>query len=180
MSSLGSAAGGTAFSQIDDVARAKAADLAGRSSVEAWAGLASIWVRLFVVADAGWFRWPAARSTTFAAMTVALRAAAGDTPPHGDGRDLADALEGLAVEDDGSSDWQRLIDLAAMLQEALRGSSVESCLENAIRWYLEGEFNVISNEFANIRGKPISQQRAETQVEADTRWIRACTIVQAL
>ena len=180
MSSLSRAAGGTAFSQIDDVARSKAVDLAGRSSLEAWAGLASIWVRLFVVADAAWSRWPAALSTTTDALTVALRVAAGDPPPQRDRRDLADALEGLAVEDDGSADWQRMIDLAAMLQDALRGSSVESCVENAIRWYLEGEFNVISNGFASVRGKPISQEQAEPLVEADTRWIRACTFVQAL
>jgi hypothetical protein len=168
------------FSQIPDVARAKAVDLAARSTVEAWAGLASLWGRLFVVADAGWSRWPGARATTLAALAAALRAAVGDVPARQDRRDLCQALENLAIEDDGSAGWQHVTDLTAMLHDALDGCGVEPCIENAIRWYLEGEFNVLSNQLANDRDRPIFQHEAEALVEADARWIRACAFVQAL
>jgi hypothetical protein len=168
---------------LDDVrtlARERGGEIARRPSVESWGTVAVIWARLYVLAGPGWYRWPTFRPTVDAALTAALGAAADGGRSHPQGRDLAAALEGFAIEDDGSDDWQHLIDVVAMLQEVLSGASVETCVEHAIVWYLEGESNVLSNELARSLGRPVSVPEAQTFREADPRWARAIAFVAAL
>jgi hypothetical protein len=165
---------------VPKLARDKANEVSRRPTIEAWGALAVIWARLYVLAGPGWSRWPAFRSTVDAAMTAALGVAASGGRPHPQGRDLVAALEGFPIEDDGSAEWQHLIDVVAMIQEALGGTSVENCVEHAIVWYLEGESNVLSNELARSQGRTLFLPEAQVSVEAHPRWARATAFVETL
>jgi hypothetical protein len=89
-------------------------------------------------------------------------------------------LQQLSLNDDGSSEWQFVVDLIAMLSEALHGTPVGPSLKNAINWYLEGTFNVLSNEKSRDLGRPISQKEAREMLELDNRWIGAKAFVNCL
>jgi len=58
---------------------------------------------------------------------------------------LLSALEGFDIEDDGSAEWQYVVDLIVMISAALDGQDVSVCLQTALRSYLEGTFNVLAN-----------------------------------
>jgi hypothetical protein len=89
-------------------------------------------------------------------------------------------LEHVSVSDDGSSQWQYVIDLIAMLSDAVHGTPVALSLKNAINWYLEGTFNVLSNETSHDLGRPISLTEARERLELDDRWIGAKDFVKCL
>jgi hypothetical protein len=89
-------------------------------------------------------------------------------------------LEGFSVEDDGSAEWQFALDLAVMLSAALDGQNVSVCLQTAIRSYLEGMLNVISNGYAAAAGGVISHSTAMEKLGADPEWDRAVEFIKAL
>jgi hypothetical protein len=78
------------------------------------------------------------------------------------------------------SDWQYVVDLIAMLSDAVHGTPVETSLKNAINWYLDGTFNVLSNETSRGLGRPISQKEARQMLELDNRWIGAKAFLNCL
>jgi hypothetical protein len=53
----------------------------------------------------------------------------------------------------------RRLSNARVLLDVLRGIPVGTCIDNVIVWFLEGEFNIISNEFANIKAAPVTHTR---------------------
>jgi hypothetical protein len=55
-----------------------------------------------------------------------------------------------------------------------------SRVENAIVWFVEGEFNIISNEFANQKAAPVTHDEARRVVQADSRRTRAVAFAMAL
>jgi len=165
---------------VRQLAREKAAELVGRSTVEAWGALASLWGRLFVLATSGWLKWPDARATVEESFLAALRVSIGQPPEPRRLQELVTTLDGFAVEDDGSAEWQHAIDLVAMLLDALRGIPLAIAVENALLWSLEGEVNVLSNEYAVATGKPIFRDEARERLEKDPRWVRVIATVRAL
>jgi hypothetical protein len=156
----------------------KAGELAGRPPAEAWAALASLWARLFVLAGSGWSRWPALRASVEAGFVGALeraRSGARSSAPA-----LLGPLEAFSVEDDGTAEWQYAIDLVAMLADALRGTELDQCVRNALTWYLEGTFNILANELSDVRGRPVSQTEASAHVGQNDRWHRAVQRIASL
>jgi hypothetical protein len=90
------------------------------------------------------------------------------------------SLESLIIEDDGSAEWQYVIDLCAVLVEALGSSKPIDIVEVTIRTYLEGIFNVWANELAVKSGRPVSQLAAEQQMASEESWIATFALVTAL
>jgi len=84
------------------------------------------------------------------------------------------------LEDDGSADWQYLVDLIAMLLPAHDGRDALTCLRIALQTYLEGTYIVLANEESARLGRPISQTEAQATVQADASWRHAVAFAQSL
>lgn len=165
---------------ISRLAHQKAEELIGRSELEAWSALACLWVRTFVLIDGGWSRWPELRPIFEEALLTALDVASGGDRSSVRLGSIVAQLESASIEDDGSAEWQHLIDLIAMLLDVLQARAVRTCIENAIAWFLEGEFNIRANELAEAKGTPVSESEARRSVESQAQWAKAVALVGAL
>jgi len=112
------------------------------------------------------------------AFSLAMQRSTGGTFPSGEL--LLSALEGFDIEDDGSAEWQYVVDLIVMISAALDGQDVSVCLQTALRSYLEGTFNVLANTLAGADGKPISNEAAMRRLGHDAEWRRTVDFVRAL
>jgi hypothetical protein len=155
----------------------KVGELSTRPETDAWAACAAVWAHAFVLAGPGWRRWPhLERPTADALVTAILVTSRGGTAPP----ELIASLESFDVEDDGSAEWQYVIDTIAMLLPALTGEDLVSCATTTLTTYLEGTFNIVANQFATLNGRPISQLEASSRVPEDGAWRRAVALVKAL
>lgn len=144
-----------------------------------WAACAAIWARLWVEAGHGLKRWPHEAMRLSEALTCAMWKAAGTQLT--DAADLVlVGLEAIEIDDDGSADWQSVVDLASMLIDALTDNDETAVLERTVRAYLEGAFNVLANDAATEAGGVLSQAVAETVVAQDERWQRTLSFVRGL
>lgn len=89
-------------------------------------------------------------------------------------------LEGFDVEDDGSTEWQFVVDLIAMISAALDAQDISVCLRTALRSYLEGMFNVLANTYAIEDAKPISNDEVARRLANDDEWRRVIDFVKGL
>ncbi|WP_410614371.1 hypothetical protein [Amycolatopsis sp. lyj-109] len=149
--------------------------LATRPPADGWAACASIWARAYVQAGPGWVKWPHLRAAADAAFTTALARATGSADPADE--DLA-RLGAFDVEDDGSPEWQHVLDLTTMLLAALEDDDLESTLHATVLTYLEGTFSTLANDHAGDGA--INLPDAERALAADERWARAVAFVLAL
>jgi hypothetical protein len=164
---------------IDSLINQKSYDLLTRSTSCAWAACAAIWARVFVLASPGWKRWPEFFGTVRDALSLAMLRCTEHgaiAPPEL----LIAKLEGFSVEDDGSAEWQFVLDLVVMLSAALDGQDVSVCLQTSIRSYLEGMLNVLSNNYAVAAGGVIPHNIAMKQLAADPEWGRTVEFIKAL
>lgn len=139
-----------------------------------------IWSRWWVLASDGWSRWPHAAEQVFNGLQAGLVRAgwpSGGTTPV---EVALLGLESLDVEDDGSPEWQYLIDLAASLNDALRGADPAVAVESTIRAYLEGTFNVLANTIATRSDRSVSQAMAEAEISASAEWKEALALTMTL
>jgi hypothetical protein len=164
---------------IGSLVRAKTSELAKRSTTDRWAACASLWARVYVLANPGWTRWPHVHARVRAALPVALARCTGVGMPASHAQHIVE-LNSFEIEDDGSAEWQWVIDLLSMLLVALEGQHVDACVETAIRTYLEGTFNVVANQMAEGVGRPISQRDAEARMPRDETWQRTVAFVRSL
>jgi hypothetical protein len=155
----------------------KVGELSTRPAEDAWAACAAVWAHVFVLATPGWQRWPAVRRTVGDALLAAVDVATGE---QGGAGDVVARLEAFDVEDDGSAEWQRVIDIISMLLSALTGDGAIACATTALTTYLEGTFNILANDLATRDGHPISQADASRRIPEDERWQRAVAFVSAL
>jgi hypothetical protein len=164
---------------IDDLVSRKTRDLLTRSESCAWTACAAIWARVFVLASPGWKRWPEFFNTMRDAFSLAMLRCiepGAISPP-----DLLIAkLESFDIEDDGSAEWQFVVDLIAMISATLDGQDASVCLQAAIRSYLEGALNVLRNDYAVSAGGVISNNIVMKRLEADPEWHRAVEFIAAL
>ncbi|MFJ7215539.1 hypothetical protein [Amycolatopsis sp. NPDC098790] len=151
--------------------------LATRPPADGWAACASIWARVYVQAGPGWVKWPHLRTAADAAVTTALARATGSADPADE--DLA-RLGAFDVEDDGSPEWQHVLDVTTMLLAALADDDLESTLHATVTTYLEGAFTMVANDHARAAGVPLRLPEAERALAADERWHRAVAFVRAL
>jgi hypothetical protein len=164
---------------IDDFIDQKSRDLLTRSESCGWAACAAIWARVFVLASPGWKRWPEFFNTVRDAFSLAMLRCiepSAISPPEL----LIVKLESFEIEDDGSAEWQLVVDLIAMISAALDGQDARVCLQTAIRSYLEGMLNVLRNDYAVAAGGVISHDIAMKQLTADPEWCRAIEFIEAL
>ncbi|MGH7869818.1 MAG: hypothetical protein ACREP9_19845, partial [Candidatus Dormibacteraceae bacterium] len=93
---------------------------------------------------------------------------------------IVSKFEAFDIEDDGSAEWEFVVDLIAMLEPAVEGRDVGACLEVALRTYLQGMKNVLSNNYAIANGGIISHDVAMKQLAVDPEWARAVDFINAL
>jgi len=164
---------------IDDLVDQKSSDLLPRPETCGWAACAAIWARFFVLAAPGWKRWPDLFDTVQDAFSLAMLRCAGPStipPPEL----LIAKLESLSIEDDGSGEWQFVVDLIVMISAALGGQDVGVCLQTALRSYLEGMQNVLVNNYATAVGGVIRNDMAMKQLAVDPEWGRVVNFIKAL
>lgn len=160
-----------------DVIEAKLAEI-GQDEPRAWSGCVAIWVRTDARATAGWDRWPAWRVVTRRLLTQAVLHAIGNASPPP--KPVDDVVAGFDVEDDGTPEWQAMIDLISMLRPALSGAPATACLRTSMDLSLEGLFAALANELASQAGRPISHADARHLVPATVAWSRELSFVSAL
>jgi len=164
---------------IDDLVDRKTHDLLTCSERCGWAACAAIWARVFVLASPGWKRWPEFFDTVRDAFSIAMLRCVGPSaisPPEL----LIAKLESFDIEDDGSAEWQFAVDLIEMISVTLDGKDVSTCLQSAIRSYLEGTLTVLRNDYAVSVGGIISNDIAMKRLAADPEWCRTVEFVAAL
>jgi hypothetical protein len=157
----------------------KSGELLARSPVQAWAACASIWSRVLVLSGPAWSRAPDLSETMRMAFSRATQRAAGmdSLVP---AEPLLVVFEAFDVEDDGSAEWNYMIDLIEMIAAAIGGQDVGSCLETTLWVYLEETFNALTRTYAVADGRPVSYTEAKERVAADPEWHRAVDFINAL
>jgi hypothetical protein len=95
-------------------------------------------------------------------------------------KSLLSTFEAFDIEDDGSAEWGYMVDLIEMISAAIDGQDVGTCLETALRVYLEGMFNVLVRGYAVADGRAIPYAEAKTRLANDAEWGRAVDFVRAL
>jgi hypothetical protein len=157
----------------------KSRELLARSSMIAWAACASIWSRVFVLSGSGWRRAPELFEKMCDAFSLAMQRTVGVSAlPSAES--LLSSFEAFSIEDDGSAEWNYMIDLIEMISAAVGGQDISSCLETALRVYLEGTFNARARVHAVSNGRPISYAEAKSRVANDAEWKRTVDFVMAL
>jgi hypothetical protein len=164
---------------INSLVTEKSEELLARSPVQAWAACASIWSRVLVLSGPAWSRDPDLSETMSMAFSRATQRAVGmdSLVP---AEPLLAVFEAFDVEDDGSFEWNYLIDLIEMISAAIGGQDVGGCLETALRVYLEETFNALTRIYAVEEGKPVSYTEAKERVAVDPEWHRAIDFINAL
>jgi hypothetical protein len=156
-------------SEIEQLVTTKASQLADRPSTMIQAAQMALCARGYVLASAGWQRWPELHQWVHQAMQVMLtRAVSAEHEPVSER--LIVALEAFDVEDDGTAEWQRAVDLVSMLIEILNDAPAIEALTNSMLAHLEGTFTVVANAKAESLGRPISETEAEKLVAVDPHW----------
>jgi hypothetical protein len=164
---------------IDTLVQTKARDLLARSTSDAWAACAAVWARLYVLAARDWARWPDVARTVLDAFSLAMGRSAG-VPAASSAELILVKLDGFAIEDDGSAEWQFVVDLIAMLSTALHDQELKSCLMTTLSTYLEGTFNVLGNKMAVEDGRSIPHSEVKMRLAQDEAWRRAVEFVRSL
>lgn len=164
---------------ITTLARERAREIISRQEGGAWAACASIWSRILVLSSPAWEERREWNSVLNEAFILAIRraAAAGASVPGGA---LLASLEGFDIEDDGSIEWNYMIDLIEMISVVIENRDIESCLETAVRVFLEGAFGLRVREYASKDGGPVSYADAKMKAAEDDEWIRAVDFVRSL
>jgi hypothetical protein len=157
-----------------DLPRRKAREFAARPR-EGWAALSALWAYAFVEAGPALSRWPTRRRPTEQGLALAIAYAAGLSHADDIPNDVVAGLESFEIEDDGSPDWQRLVDLTGMLADCLAGKPLDVCAERALTWFLDSCMNHLGDELGARNASALRDL-----VTKDARWERTLAWVDAL
>lgn len=164
---------------INALVNRKTRDLLSHSETSGWVACATIWARAFVLASPGWKRWPEFFDTMRDALSLAmLRCTQPDVISFPEL--LIVKLESFSIEDDGSAEWEFVVGLIAMISAVLDGKDVGSCLQTALRSYLEGMLNVLRNDYAVSAAGVIANDIAMKRLAVDPEWRGAIEFIKAL
>jgi hypothetical protein len=158
-----------------ELPRRKAREFAARPRREGWGALSALWATAFVQAGPALNRWAARRRPTEEGLALAITYAAGLSYADDIPIDLVIDLEEFEIEDDGSFEWQRLVDLTGMLADCLAGKPLDVCAERALTWFLDGRMNELGDELGARSASALRDLVAE-----DARWQRTLAWVDAL
>jgi hypothetical protein len=147
----------------------KTNQLSARSPVAIRAAQAALLERTYALATDAGTRWPDQYRLVTEAMTTALTRLSQATPDTTDGN-VTDALEAFDIEDDGSAEWQRMLDLIAMLLAILHDTPAIDAIRDAMQTHLEGTFNIVANAHSDAAGHPISETTALSLMDTDPTW----------
>lgn len=132
-----------------------------------------------MLAGPGWKRAPDTVDAMRDAFSLAMLRAAGmdrfvpDEP-------LVTKLEAFDVEDDGSDEWQSMIDLMGMVQLAVHGRDLADCLRLALQLYLNMSFHLISRKYGAAFGRPLGLTEVKELIATDPEWTRVVDFVRSL
>ena len=157
----------------------KLAELLAGPPGRAWAACAAIWARVFVLSGPGWdedSRLPGAVGEAFA---LAVRRAAGmaDFAPD---EGLVAELESFDAEDDGTDEWQYMVDLMGMIQVAVLGEDLSCCVRQVLTIYLNQSFHISGRRYGEAAGWPLRLTEVRQLLASDADWARAVSFVQSL
>lgn len=167
------------IADIERLVDTKMDQLTLRPAHEMWAAHGSLCARAFVLAAAGWRRWADWKLKAIDGLEVVFRYYVDPEASPPDERIVA-SLEGFDIEDDGSLEWQSVVDSLSMLLHVLNREGPDVCLRNAMTTYLEGMFHSIADSQVQSLGRPISHDEAEKVVGEDPAWAEAERFVMAL
>jgi hypothetical protein len=88
---------------------------------------------------------------------------------------LVTDLQSFAIEDDGSPEWQHIVDLTGMLVDCLGGMPLLDSLETALSAFLDGQMNALGDELGARNAAELHDLLA-----SDPRWTRTVTWVGSL
>jgi hypothetical protein len=157
----------------------KFAELMAGPPGRAWAACAAIWARVFVLSGPGWHKAPRLAGAAREAFVLAVRRAAGMAefaPDEG----LMAKLESFDVEDDGTAEWQYMVDLIGMVQVAVRGKDLSRCVWQALSIYLDQSFDISSRKYLEAAGRPLRLTEVEQLLASDTVWAGTVSFVRSL
>jgi hypothetical protein len=164
---------------ISELVAEKMGDLSQRPEIDTWAACAAVWGRTLMLATPGWARWPEWLPRIQAALTEATNLCLASSRPEALERARVD-LGDFDIEDDGSSEWQYVIDLTSMLLIVLEGRTPTECVKQTLTWCLEGTFNVLSNDLAEAQERGVSHPEARRLMAENDVWLRTVAFVRAL
>jgi len=96
-------------------------------------------------------------------------------------QEVLDRLNRFDVADDGSGEWQHIVDLLSALIRMLQGAELDEILEHAASNYLEGTFAAIANRLAeDEESGVISRAVASRGVPATAAWREATAFLEAV
>lgn len=124
--------------ELEQVLNASLAQLPGRSDPENWTLCAGLFAAMWPPASPLLRAHPVAAAQLLAGFGKAL-ARAGGIGDETAARAALTELETFDIEDDGSSDWQRIMDLASALIPVLSGEPPLACAQQAVTIFLEGQ-----------------------------------------
>jgi hypothetical protein len=73
-----------------------------------------------------------------------------------------------------------MLDLIGMITPVIGGQDVSTCLDAALRFYLDGAFNMRARVYAVADGRPISVAEVKQRIADDPEWERAVNFIGAL
>lgn len=157
----------------------KTRELLHRPTTDAWAACAAVWGRTLVLATPGWVKWPGWMANVEKALVEAVHVGIGASQPASRARQIF-VLGSFEIEDDGSPEWQYVLDLTAMLLEPLQHDDLGASVRTTLLTYLEGTFNVLSLDLSLSLRRPISDAEAREILADDPTWIRTVAFVRSL
>lgn len=164
---------------IPGLVTSKSEDLLARPQADPWAACIAIWARAYFLASPACLRYPNFGNVVRAAFALSVQRAVG----YGgavSAESILEAMESFDIEDDGSTEWNYMVDFIGMLTTVLEGRDVDVCLESSIRFYLESVFAARSREFAASEGGVVSYSSARERVSEDPEWVRAIDFLSFL
>jgi hypothetical protein len=161
------------------ITREKVVELLTGPPQRSWAACAAIWARVFVRAGPGWKGAPEAAAAMREAFSLAMLRAAGMNDFVPDER-LIEKLEAFDAEDDGSDEWQSMIDLMGMVQLAVCGRDLADCLRLALQLYLNMSFHLAGRKYGAALRRPLGLTEVKEPVATDPDWVRTVDFVRSL
>jgi hypothetical protein len=157
----------------------KTNQLSARSPVAIRAAQAALLKRTYALATEARTRWPDQYHPVTEATTAALGRLT-EATPDSTHADVTDVLEAFDIEDDGSAEWQRTLDLIAMLLAILHDTPAIDAIRDAMQTHLEGTYNIVANAHADAAGHPISETTALSLMDTDQTWQQEAAFVLGL
>jgi hypothetical protein len=115
------------------------------------------------------------------AFSIAIQRSIGvDTETLPSAQPILAAFGAFDIEDDGSPEWNYMIDMIEIISPAIDGRDIGSCLETALRVYLAGSFNMIARSSVTAGAPSISYIEAEVLIANNPEWVQVLEFVNSL